>query len=571
MPYTVYFENLPTATSTTRQVTVVDPFDTNLDIRTFRLGQIVFSHYTVTVPQNRSFYTTRLPLSDQASNIVADISAGIDVNSRTATWTLTAIDLNTGAEPLDPNFGLLPPDVTNGIGQGYVSYTIKPAAGLPTGTVITNQAIITFESNAPIATPITTNTLDSVAPVSVVAALPSVTVNTNMTVSWSGSDDANGTGIQNYKVLVSDNYGPYSVWYNTATNTNNVLATSATFTGQPGHTYGFYSLATDYAGNAEPPHTNADTTMLISSNHPPIVPNVPDQVANVGSGLSITNTVTDPGQAGSQISVSVVGSPPGVVAKVVGTNIIVRWTPNAFQAGTTNIVQLVISNNGVPPLTTTQTFLVSIGDYVQAALGTVASRPGDAVCLPMNLFTSTSLTNVQFVATVPQTGFTNWGVTLLSPALCGGTVTTLSPTQLLVNLTTCSGQSLLVSNQTIAELCLNIGADQKSQFVTIPISVSQAVKTDSAQVGNTGGQNGRLVVVGDQPLLDIQGNGTNGFALTLYGIPNTTNTLLATPSLTSPNGFQPIWQGVITNLANPITIPASTNSQMFFKVVTPTP
>jgi hypothetical protein len=569
MPYTVYFENLPTATSTTREVTVVDPFDTNLDIRTFRLGQIVFSHYTVPVPANRSYFTTRVALSDQASNIVADISAGIDVNTRAATWTLTAIDLNTGLEPLDPNFGLLPPDTTNAVGEGYVTYTIQPVGSAATGTVITNQAIITFESNAPIATPITTNTLDSVAPTSSVAPLPSVVLDTNFTVSWSGSDDANGTGIANYRIFAADNSGGYSVWYNTATNTNNVIVTSASYTGQPGHTYKFYSMASDFAGNVEAPHTNADTTVLVSSNHPPVVPPVPDQVANVGTGLNITNTISDAGASGSQIGVSLVGAPPGVSASVTGSNIVIHWVPNSFQAGTTNIVQLVITNNGVPPLTNTQTFLVSIPDYVQAGIGLTATRAGDAVCLPMNLFTSTGLTNVQFVVTVPATGFTNWSITLLSPALCGGTVSSLNATQLLVNLTTCSGSSLLVTNQPIAELCLNVGSAEPSQFVPIPITAVQAFRANSSQVSNTGGQNGRLVVVADKPLLDIQGGGTNDVFLTLYGIPNTTNTLLATSALGGTNTFQPVWQSLITNLINPLNISKGTNSQMFFRVVTP--
>jgi hypothetical protein len=563
---------LPTATSTTRAITVVDQFDTNADIRTFRLGEIVFSHYTVTVPANRSFFSTSMPLTDQGSNIVANISAGVNVATGTATWTITAIDLNTGAEPLDPNLGLLPPDTTNSIGEGYVLYTIQPLAGLPTGTVITNQAVITFESNAPIATPITTNTLDTVAPSSMVAALPAVVLTTNVTVSWSGSDDVNGSGIQSYKIWVSDNSNGYYVWYNTVTNTNNVLTTSAVFTGQAGHTYQFYSQASDYAGNVEAAHTTPDTTVLMSVNTPPAVQPVPDQVTSVGNGLSVTNVITDPGQ-GTISGVSVVGSPSGVYAYYDGTNVIVQWSPTAFQAGTTNLVQIIITNSGVPPLTTTQTFIVSIGDYVAAGVvGTTATRPGDGVCVPMSLFTSTSLSNVNFVVTVPPTGFTNWGVTLLSPSLCSGTVTSLSPTELLVNLSTCSGQSLLVSGQTIAELCLDVGTNEPSQFLLIPISAVQAYRTNNTLVADTTGNypNGRLVVVGQQPLLDIQDNGTNGASVTLYAIPNTTNIVQSAPGLSITNiPWQSVWTNVVTNLVTPITLPTGTNNQIYFRAVMP--
>jgi hypothetical protein len=546
----------------------VDPFDPKLDIRSFRLGQVAFNHYSVTVPPNRSFFQTRLPLSDQASNIVADIGVGVDVTTGKATWTLTAIDLNTGAEPVDPNFGLLPPDVTNSVGEGYVTYTIKPVAGLPTGTVITNQAVITFENNAPINTPIATNTLDALPPSSRVAALPAVVSSTNIPVRWSGTDDANGSGVQSFNVFASDNGGPYSLWFSTAASTNGTVVTNSVYVGQPGHTYGFYSLATDYSGNMERAHASADATVLVSGNQAPVVAPVPDQVVNVGSLLSIVDNVINPGQAGAMIGVSLLGAPPGVVAGVSGTNIFVNWQPSFFQAGTTNILQLIITNNGAPPLVTTQTFLVSVPDFVQIGIGSIAGRPGQAVCLPMSLFTSTALTNLQFIVDVPSTGLTNWSVQLLSPKLCGGTVKTLNASQLLVNLSACAGQSLLVSGQVIADLCLNVETNQHSELFPIPIGVVQASRTDSTQVADVAASNGSLIVIGDKPYLEIRSAGTNGVTITLYGLLNVTNTLQATPTLAATNSWKPIWQGLVTNLVTPINFP-TTNNILLFRAVAP--
>ncbi len=572
MAYTVYFENLPTATTTTRAVTVTDPFDTDLDIRSFRLGQIVFGRYTVIVPQNRSFYQTRLPLTDQGSNIVADISAGIDVATGAAKWTITAIDLNTGLQPLDPNAGLLPPDTTNGIGQGYVTYTISPVEGSASGTVITNQAVIVFEDNAPINTPITTNVLDAFPPTSLVTALGPVTLGTNIYLTWSGEDDTNGIGISSYKVFASDNGGAYSLWYDGSTNTLSNIVTSGVFSGIAGHTYSFISQAKDFAANVEPFHTNADATTLLSANRSPVLPTLPDQNINVGSGFNITNAITDPGSSGALVGVSVIGAPPGVTAKVNGTNIVLRWSPTAFQAGTTNLIQLVITNNGVPPLTTTQTFLVVIADYAAPSLGVAAGQPGGGVCLPMNLFTSTGLSNIQFVVDVPASTFTNWGITLLSPALCGGTVQSLSPTQLLVKLNTCAGTNLLVADQTIAQLCLNVNTNLPSQFVPIPISAVQATRPDSSLIGSTGSHAGKVVIVADQPLLDIQSTSQGAATLTLYGVPNFTNIVQSSTNIASPtNSWQPIWQNRVTNLANPMPVQTGSNAFEFFRAVIPKP
>ena len=488
---------------------------------------------------------------------------GIDVTTGRATWTITAIDLNTGAEPVDPNFGLLPPDVTNNVGEGYVTYTIQPVGGLASGTVITNQAVITFENNAPINTPIATNTLDTLPPSSHVAPLPSVLTTTSIPLYWSGSDDAKGSGVESFGIYVSDNGGPYSLWFNTAVITNSLLVTNATYVGQPGHTYGFYSLATDYAGNMERAHLTADATVLISANSAPQVAPVPDQVVNVGSSLSLVDNILNPGQPGSKLGVILVGAPAGVAAGVSGTNIFINWQPSYFQAGTTNILQLIITNNGTPPLLTTQTFLVSVPDYVQVGIGNMAAHPGQPVCLPMNLFTSTRLTNVEFVVNVPATGLTNWSVQLLSPKLCSGTVKTLSATQLQVNLSTCPGQTLQASDQNIADICLNVESNLHSELVSIPISLVQASRSDSSHVSDVAASNGSLIIVGDKPYLEIQSNGPNGVTLSLYGLLNVTNTLQATPTIGATNSWKPIWQGLITNLVTPINLPVTNNVQLF--------
>ena len=76
-----------------------------------------------------------------------------------------------------------------------------------------------------------------------VQALPASSPST-VQVDWSGIDSLQGGGgIASYTIFVSDNGGPFTPFLTNTTNT------SALFTGQPGHTYGFYSVATDMAGN----------------------------------------------------------------------------------------------------------------------------------------------------------------------------------------------------------------------------------------------------------------------------------------------------------------------------------
>src|SRR4029077_20085344 len=83
---------------------------------------------------------------------------------------------------------------------------------------------------------------DVVAPTSSVNALSASTVAPgSFTVSWTGSDNSGGSGIASNCVYVSDNGGAYSAWLTGST------ANSASFSGKDGHTYRFFSLATDNA------------------------------------------------------------------------------------------------------------------------------------------------------------------------------------------------------------------------------------------------------------------------------------------------------------------------------------
>jgi hypothetical protein len=74
-----------------------------------------------------------------------------------------------------------------------------------------------------------------------------------VTVNWTGTDT--GAGVAGYDVQVRDgSAGSWTVWQQATT------ATSAVFTGTPGHTYYFRSVAQDQAGNTESNLPDGGTT-----------------------------------------------------------------------------------------------------------------------------------------------------------------------------------------------------------------------------------------------------------------------------------------------------------------------
>ena len=273
LPYTIDFENVATASAPAHRITITDNLDPSIDPRSFRLGEITFGDTTVTVPANRSFYQTEIDLGPSHGGLKADISAGIDVVHHQAIWSLVAIDPATNLESLDPTVGLLPPDDATHRGEGHVLYTVKPVADVPTGSVVSNTATIVFDANAPIDTNTWTNTLNADTPVSKVAALSPFSAPT-LTLSWAGSDGTANLEMI-YDVFVSDNDGPFAAFL------TGTPLTSAAFNGQPGHTYGFFSIAHDASGNSEGAKSAAEATTRI----PAGLTDVTSQVKVTSTGL----------------------------------------------------------------------------------------------------------------------------------------------------------------------------------------------------------------------------------------------------------------------------------------------
>jgi hypothetical protein len=274
--YAVSFSNEATATAPAQIVTVTNPIDPNSNLNTLQITGInlvgvqvpITPIFVPAVGENE--FVTNVDLRP-TQNLFINVDAALNPAARTLTWTLTSIDPTTGLPPADLSIGFLPPG-----GVGNVSFAVTPLAGLTTGTMISDQATVVFNNNPPISSDVWTNTIDSTPPVSSVTALPAIENSTSFTVQWSGTDV--GSGVQSYTIYSSVNGGPFTPF---VTNTTDM---SATFTGQFGNTYGFYSIATDNVGNVEPAKAQADTMTLVS--------NVPTPTPTLTATLTPTPTTT---------------------------------------------------------------------------------------------------------------------------------------------------------------------------------------------------------------------------------------------------------------------------------------
>ncbi|MFT3681502.1 MAG: M43 family zinc metalloprotease [Ferruginibacter sp.] len=256
--YNIYFENKNTATAPAQEVVIIDTLDkSKFDLATFQLNSFGYSGSSKAyIPAGFTAYFSVDTLRRSGKpNLLVKTDAKLDTVNGILTWRFLSLDPQTRELLADPLDGFLPPNITSPQGEGFVSYSISPKAGLPHGTAIKNMATIYFDNNAPITTNVFLNTLDKVSPVSAVNPIPAEVHDPVFTVQWSGND--NGAGIRSYDIYYKVNNGSYQLWQ------YDVTATGNSFFGQVDSVYSFFSIAKDYAGNIEAAKQAADQTVAI--------------------------------------------------------------------------------------------------------------------------------------------------------------------------------------------------------------------------------------------------------------------------------------------------------------------
>ncbi len=107
--------------------------------------------------------------------------------------------------------------------------------------------------------------MDTTPPTSAVMTLPSETTSTSFTITASGTDpigsnNSTPSGIATFGIYEEEDGGAFSLL-----TTVTPASPSVVFTGQAGHAYGFYSVATDNAGNVQTTPPGPQRTVQILS------------------------------------------------------------------------------------------------------------------------------------------------------------------------------------------------------------------------------------------------------------------------------------------------------------------
>jgi len=98
--------------------------------------------------------------------------------------------------------------------------------------------------------------------------------------------------------------------------------------------------------------------VLFASNTPPTLATIPNVTLVAGQTLLVTNSATDSDVPAQTLTWSLANPPTG--AAINATNGRLTWRPAIAQSPSTNLITVVVADNGTPPLSATQSFNVVV-------------------------------------------------------------------------------------------------------------------------------------------------------------------------------------------------------------------
>lgn len=106
-------------------------------------------------------------------------------------------------------------------------------------------------------------------------------------------------------------------------------------------------------------HTQTFTVTVQEVNAAPVLAEVPDQTVTEGQLLTVTNAVTDTDIPANTFTFTIgTNSPAGMT--INATNGVVTWTPSEAQGPSTNLITVIVADNGTPVGRDTNTFVVTV-------------------------------------------------------------------------------------------------------------------------------------------------------------------------------------------------------------------
>jgi hypothetical protein len=292
----------------------------------------------------------------------------------------------------------------------------------------------------------------------------------------------------------------------------------------------YYSPPTGFVGSDTFDYQLADSrgasvggqvTVDVSGNRPPVLALNPNYVISVLSRLMITNLASDPDSPTNNLTLLGSGVPGN--AHLESDRNRFYWTPIRSQAPSTNVITIRVADDGVPPLTNTATFTIYVNDYIEVTGGTSnVVTSGDSGIVPIDIFSSAPLASLQCQILFPGERLTNLTIEALAPVAITPLLDIPSNNVAVLTLTPLA--SILQGTQHLA-LHFTAVTNQSSAFVPVRFSSIIGTRPGPGLAPTVLVHDGRVVVIGDAPLVEALPPSGGLRPFMLYGRKSTTYTI----------------------------------------------
>jgi hypothetical protein len=246
----------------------------------------------------------------------------------------------------------------------------------------------------------------------------------------------------------------------------------------------------------------------------PTLAPIPDAFAEVLRPLVLRNVVTDPNVPPLKLTYSLAGGPTN--ATLNASNGVFRWRPTRLQAPSTNVFTARFVDPLRPLINGSMDFTVFVKDYVEVTAGSTITLVGETNSVPLDVFSSAELLDLRYALHFPPDQLGNLWLEPLMPGRATASMQAAGADTIAFTFTALPGQSLQ-GTQRLARLHFTAPAGQNSGFAPLRLD-SMSAEVAAAGVEPTQlVADGRVVVVGSQPLLEARYRTATQREVTLYG------------------------------------------------------
>jgi hypothetical protein len=255
-------------------------------------------------------------------------------------------------------------------------------------------------------------------------------------------------------------------------------------------------------------------------NAPPTLAPLGDRVIDEGRVLELVALATDSDIPRQRLTFRFEGPVPAGATLHPETGVF-SWRPNEAQGGTTNRLSIVVTDDGAPPLSATQAFLVIVrdtrSDFV-LQIGRTNVPSGGTRSVPIRLRSQAGLTHLAFVLELPGGRLSQLAVEPLVSELASASSSPAGDQRFRIQLAAAPGQ-VLPGGTDLARL--RFSADRLPGSAVLPLRVLDvdAVGSGGEILRNSTAIDGKVFLVETEPLLDagIAADGQREVAV--YGLP----------------------------------------------------